>query len=75
MNLTSNLLFAAPPAREVGLALGFVGGFGVWGFWVVGGFPCMSGGSAIMWGAVFHVDVLVSDIHLVLELVDFLTKS
>ena len=29
VNSTSNLLFNAPPAREVGLALGFVGSFGV----------------------------------------------
>ena len=35
VNSTSNLLFTAP-AHEVGLALGFLGGFGVWGFWVVG---------------------------------------
>ena len=59
----------------LGLALGFVGGFDVWVFWVVGGFLGWSDGSAIMWGAAFHVDVLVSDIHLVLELADFLTNS
>ena len=29
MNSTSDLLFTAPPAHEVGLALGFVGSFGV----------------------------------------------
>ena len=76
MNSTSNLLFAAPPAHEVGLALGFVGSFGVWGFfWWLGGFLGWSSGSSVMWGAVFHVAVLVSDIHLVLELVDFLTNS
>ena len=32
VNSTSNLLFTAHPAHEVGLALGFVGSFGVWGF-------------------------------------------
>ena len=30
VNSTSNRLFVAPPAHEVGLALGFVGGFVVW---------------------------------------------
>ena len=39
----------------------------------LGGFLGWSGGSVIMWGAVFHVNVLVSDI--VLGLVDFLTNS
>ena len=39
----------------------------------LGGFLGWSGGSVIMWGAAFHVDV--SDIHLVLRLVDFLTNS
>ena len=29
MNSTSNLLFNAPPAHQAGLALGFVGSFGV----------------------------------------------
>ena len=29
VNSTSNLLFTAPPPHEVGLALGFVGSFGV----------------------------------------------
>ena len=29
VNSTSNLLFTAPPAHEVGLALGFVWSFGV----------------------------------------------
>ena len=29
VNSTSNLLFTAPPAHEVGLALGFAGSFGV----------------------------------------------
>ena len=76
MSSTSNLLFIAPPAHEVGLALGFVGSFGVWVFLlVVGGFLGWSGGSSVMWGAVLHVAVLISDIHLVLELVDFLTNS
>ena len=43
----------------------------MWVFLVVGGFLGWRGGSSIMWGAVFNVAVLVSDIHLVLELVDF----
>ena len=42
VNSTSNLLFTAPPAHEVGLALGFVGSFGVWvSFLMVGGFSWM----------------------------------
>ena len=68
------MLFAAPPAHEVGLTLEFVGGFGVWGFLGGWGFLGWSGGSVTHVGCgVFHVDVLVSDIHLVLELVGFLT--
>ena len=39
VNSISNLLFSAPPANGVGLALGFVGSFGVWVvFLVVGDF-------------------------------------
>ena len=42
VNSTSDLLFTAPSAHEVGLALGFVGSFGVWGFFlVVGGYSWM----------------------------------
>ena len=63
VNSTSNLLFTAPPAHEVGLALGFVGSFGAWVFWWLGGFLEWGDGSSIMWGAVFYVAVLVSDIH------------
>ena len=31
MNSTFNMLFIAPPAHWIGLAMGFFGGFGVWG--------------------------------------------
>ena len=48
MKTTCNLLFTAPPAHEVGLALGFVGSFGVWLFWWLGSFFGWSGGSSIM---------------------------
>ena len=33
------MLFAAPPAHVVGLTLGLVGGFDVWGFLDGSGFP------------------------------------
>ena len=41
VNSISNLLFTALPAHEVGLALGFVGSFGVWFFFGGWGFPWM----------------------------------
>ena len=43
------MLFVAPPAHGVELALGFTGGFGVWGSleWL-GGFHGWGGSSAIM---------------------------
>ena len=75
VNSTSDLLFTAPLAHEVGLALGFVGSFGVWVFlWL----EVSLDGVVVLQscgGTVFHVAVLASDIHLVLELVDFLTNS
>ena len=75
VNSTSNLLFAAPPAHGVGLTLGFVGGFGVWSFLGGWGISLDEWWFCDLWGVVFHVDLLVSDIHLLLELVDFLTNS
>ena len=65
VNSTSNLLCTAPLAHKVGLALELLGALVCGSFLMVGGFLGWSGGSSIMWGAVFHVAVLVSDIHLV----------
>ena len=41
MNSTSDLLFTAPPAHEVGLALEFVGSFGVQIFFLCWGVSLM----------------------------------
>ena len=75
VNSTSDLLFTAPPAHEVGLALEFVGSFGVQIFlfffiFLMLGVSLMEWWFLIMWGAVLRVTVLVSDIYLVLELVE-----
>ena len=75
VNSTSNLLFTAPSAHEVGWHWGLLGALVCEFFWWLRGFLGWSSGSSVMWGAVFHVAVLVSYIHLVIELLDFLTNS